>query len=90
MLESAHRAEVKTLNNKVYPVKSVVAEDREADLIRLSVDISQEVVSPLSVSTSIPEVGERVRVIGVPLGLEQTVSRVRGDGARFFQAHNRA
>lgn len=51
-----------------------MAEDKEGDIIRALVDIPQEVVHPLSVSASIPEVGERVIVIGSPLGLEQTVA----------------
>ena len=52
----------------------IVAEDREGDIIRVSVDIPLNVVHPLSVSASVPEVGERVVVIGSPLGLERTVS----------------
>lgn len=74
VLPGAHRAEVKTTNGEVYPITLIVAEDREADIIRASVNIPEESVRPLSVSTSIPEVGERVAVIGSPLGLERTVA----------------
>ena len=74
VLEGASRAEVKTIDNKVYPVKEVLAEDKEGDLILISVAIPLEEVRPLPVSASLPEVGERVIVIGNPLGLEQTVS----------------
>lgn len=75
VLEGASRAEVKTAKGKVYPITRIVAEDNEGDLIRVFVDIpSNIVVHHLSVSTSLPEVGERVVVIGSPLGLEQTVS----------------
>jgi len=74
VLAGAQRAEVKTTNGKVYPITLIVAEDEEADIIRASVNIPVESVRPLSVSSAIPEVGERVAVIGSPLGLERTVS----------------
>src|SRR3990170_3120283 len=74
VLEGAHRADVKTAEGKIYPVKNILAENREADLIRVSVDISHKDVHPLPVSASMPEVGEQVIVIGNPLGLEQTAS----------------
>jgi len=74
VLAGAHRAEVKTTNGKVYPITLIVAEDKEADIIKASVNIYLEPVLPLAISSSIPEVGERVAVIGSPLGLERTVS----------------
>jgi Tfp pilus assembly protein PilF len=74
VLAGAHRAEVKTTNGKVYPITLIVAEDKEADIIKASVNIHLEPVLPLAISSSIPEVGERVAVIGSPLGLERTVS----------------
>ena len=69
VLAGAHRAEVKTTSEKVYPITLIVAEDKEADIIRASVNIPKESVSLLSLSSSIPEVGERVAVIGSPLVL---------------------
>lgn len=74
VLEGASRAEVKTIDNKVYLVKEVLAEDKEGDLILISVAIPGKEVRPLPVGASLPDVGERVIVIGNPLGLEQTVS----------------
>jgi Tfp pilus assembly protein PilF len=74
VLAGAHRAEVKTTDGKLYPITLIVAEDKEADIIRASVNIPKESVRPLSLSSSIPEAGERVAVIGSPLGLERTVS----------------
>jgi Flp pilus assembly protein TadD len=74
VLQGANSADVKTAEGKVYPVTRVIAEDREGDLILVSVDIPHDAAHPLSVSASIPEVGERVIVIGSPLGLEKTVS----------------
>jgi tetratricopeptide (TPR) repeat protein len=74
VLQGASRAEVKTAQGKVYPINKIVAEDKEADIIRVSVDVPLKAIYPLSISDSIPEVGEPVVVIGSPLGLEQTVT----------------
>jgi len=74
VLQGASRAEVRMSDGKIYPVKKVLAEDKIGDLVRVSVGIPEGAVRPLSVSTSPPEVGERVVVIGTPLGLEKTVS----------------
>jgi len=74
VLQDASRAEIKTADGKVYPVTHVVAEDKGGDIIRISIDIPPNVVKPLSLSRSPCRVGERVIVIGSPLGLAQTVS----------------
>jgi len=74
VIQGAYYAEVKTSDEKVYDVKEVLAEDKDGDLIRLSVDIPRDAVHVLGISDSLPEVGERVIVVGNPLGLEQTVS----------------
>lgn len=74
VLEGSNRAEVKTAKGEIYPITKIVAEDKEGDIILVSVEVPLKTVHPLQVSSSIPEVGERVLVIGNPLGLEQTVS----------------
>jgi hypothetical protein len=73
VLLDASRAEVKIVGKRAYHVKEVLAEDKEGDIILISVDIPFK-IRPLSISTSVPEVGEQVIVIGGPLGLEKTVS----------------
>jgi len=73
VLADANRAEVKTADGKVYPITRIVAENKDADIVRASVGVTPP-VSTLSLSSSIPEVGGRIAVIGNPLGLEQTVS----------------
>ena len=74
VLEAATQAEIKTSKGKIYPIKKILAESKEDDIVLASVDIPQELVHPLTLSKSIPEVGEKVIVIGNPLGLEQTIS----------------
>ena len=74
VLQEASRAVIRMTDGKEYAIQKVLAEDREGDLVRVSVRVSEEAVRPLPVSTRIPEVGERVIVIGTPLGLDKTVS----------------
>ncbi len=74
VLEGANRAVVKTTDGKEHAVQRILAEDPEGDLVRVSVEIPKEVVRPLPVSAGLPEVGERVMIIGTPLGLDKTVS----------------
>jgi tetratricopeptide (TPR) repeat protein len=74
VLQGASRAVVRTADGKEYAVQRVLAEDKEGDLVRVSVEISKEAVRSLPVRAELPEVGERIIIIGTPLGLDQTVS----------------
>ena len=74
VLEEASRAVIRTNDGKEFPVDKIVAEDKAGDLMRVSVKIPKETARPLSVVTTLPEVGERIVVIGTPLGLDKTVS----------------
>ncbi len=74
MLQDASRADVKTAEGKVYPIQRIIAEDEEWDLIMASTHVPSDALHYLSVSGSVPEVGERIMVVGCPMGLEQTVS----------------
>lgn len=74
VLEGAVRAEIKTMDGMLYPIAKVIAEDQDSDIIKIEVIIPKNRIRFLEISPSFPEVGERVVVIGSPLGLEQTVS----------------
>jgi Tfp pilus assembly protein PilF len=74
VLKGANSAEIKASNGKTYPIGYIVADNEQSDIIRLSVNIPSQYVSPLSLNKTIPEVGERIIVYGSPLGLEKTVS----------------
>lgn len=70
---NAWKSFVKNRNGK-YEVKEIVAEDSQNDLVLLRINISRESVTPLKLSKKLPTIGEKVVVIGNPLGLETTVS----------------
>jgi S1-C subfamily serine protease len=74
VLAQAARAEVRTAEGRCYPVRGVVAADRNWDLVVAAVASPPEGVYGLDITPDIPEVGERVAVVGSPLGLEQTLS----------------
>ncbi|NLY76289.1 MAG: tetratricopeptide repeat protein [Firmicutes bacterium] len=74
VLEGAVRAEVKTIDGRIYSVTKIIAEDQEADIIKIKPIIPKSQLNFLNINPSLPKVGERIIVIGSPLGLEQTVS----------------
>ncbi|HPO74988.1 MAG TPA: tetratricopeptide repeat-containing serine protease family protein [Armatimonadota bacterium] len=74
VLAGAARAEVKLANGKSYPISRILAEDRIGDLVRVAVNLAKDRVTPLSLATKLPQVGERMVLIGCPLGLEQSVT----------------
>lgn len=86
VLAGASRSEVKTALGFLHPVTKILAKDQTGDLIVAVIDAQGR--SPngrytiewptgfpsLNISGTMPEVGERVVVVGSPLGLEQTLS----------------
>ena len=74
VLQGRYAADVRTAAGRSYPVKAVIAENREADLVKLRVDIPPGEVAWIPLDDRVPEIAERVVVVGSPMGLEQTVS----------------
>ena len=74
VLASSARAEVKTAGGRCYPVKGVVTADPDWDLVVAEIAAPMEGLALLEISGAVPQVGERVAVVGSPLGLEQTLS----------------
>lgn len=74
VVDDCYRAEVKTVDGNVYPVRGVLAFDKETDLVLLDIDIPPGKAHTIKVAAKPPDEGEKVVVIGNPLGLEGTVS----------------
>lgn len=74
VLEGASRADIVMSNGSSYAITNVVAEDKDGDLVRVGADLKGRKALSLIISASTPEKGERVMVIGSPMGLEMTVS----------------
>ena len=86
VLEGADHADVRTMNGILYPVRKVLTEDKEANLIRVWAEIASSEVHPLSVSASLPQVGERVIVLGKTLsyGIVSGIQEIPAFG-KFIQ-----
>ncbi|MCX6089150.1 MAG: tetratricopeptide repeat protein [Candidatus Atribacteria bacterium] len=74
VVENSSLAAIRTAQGKLYPIKRILAWDENMDLVILSVEIPAQEVIPLSISNQTPDLGERVIIIGSPLGFEQTIS----------------
>ena len=76
VIKGAHRVEIHTLEGKgrTYPVTGALAIDDEADLALLKVDLPAERSRPLPMTSTLPDEGEQIFVIGNPLRLEGSVS----------------
>jgi S1-C subfamily serine protease len=74
VLSEAANAEIKTAAGNKYKIDRIVAEDPVGDLVIASSEAPSSEALPVALSSRLPEVGEKVIVIGSPLGLEQTVS----------------
>lgn len=73
VFQGAYRAEAETTKGK-FPITKVLGQDDDNDLVRLSLGRTGRRFRPLTMSSSMPKVGEKIMVIGNPLGLESTVS----------------
>ncbi len=82
VLEGVDHADVKIRDGALYPVRRALAEDREANLIHVSVDMPPKAVHPPAVNSTLPQVGERIVAIRSPWGsghraASGTVSAIR-------------
>jgi hypothetical protein len=58
LVEGIEKGDVRTRDGTYYPVRGVVSEDKEVNLIRISVKIPPRRVHPLPISASLPRLGE--------------------------------
>jgi hypothetical protein len=73
ILAGADHADVRTSDEMLYPVRKILAEDSAVNLIRVGVEIPTA-AHPLSLSPSLPALGERVAVIDGLVGSERSIS----------------
>jgi len=74
VLGDANGAQIKTSSGHVYKINRIVATDDVGDLVIASTETPANEIFPVFLTSSIPDIGEKILVIGNPLGLEQTVS----------------
>jgi Flp pilus assembly protein TadD len=81
--QNARRAEIKTSEGTVYPVKGVGAIDKKNYLILLAVNLPPQKAAPLSLSPSVPVAGEKIAVVfqkGVSEGNVSAIQDIPGVG----------
>jgi S1-C subfamily serine protease len=74
VIEGATRVEVRTSDRKAYRVLKTSPASKDADLAILQVEDGPFSVKALRVTRVVPRVGEKVIVLGSPLGLTGTVT----------------
>ena len=87
-LKGVKKADLRTNDGMLYPVKEVLSEDKEVNLIRVSVQIPSRVVHALPLSLSLPHIGEPLFAIGSPAeagkpsayGIVSTLREIPGFG----------
>jgi len=75
VVENSSRIAIKTIDDQVYQVKKIVAENADADLVRLSVEIPQSAVQVMPINYELPNQGDDIYVMGSPEGLEYSLSK---------------
>jgi tetratricopeptide (TPR) repeat protein len=87
VLKGASKAEARTSNGKIYAVKTVIAENRDLDLIQLMVDSTGSDVPVLTMAEETATQGQSVIVIGHQDTIRGSVSNVRqlGEAGRNFE-----
>ncbi len=74
VLKGVASTKVKTASGKSFSVKRIIAEDKENDLVKIAINAKEITFPTVPLAKEDVEVGQRVVVIGGPLGLEGTVS----------------
>lgn len=73
VFKGAHHAVVEGVKGK-YPVTEVLSQHKDYDLVRMKVRLKRHRITPLPIYNALPRIGEKILVIGNPLGLEASVS----------------
>jgi TPR repeat protein len=89
ILGNVDMAKIKTRDGKEYSVETVIGEDKASDLAEALVDVPPHTVRFLDAAHAEPKSGDRVAVVGSPLGVEQTVSQGNVLNIREVQGHGR-
>lgn len=74
VFEGACSASAKANSGEVYRIIGVVAQDEIWDIILVKCAVENEKIQPLIVTDKYPQEGQKVIIVGSPIGLEQSIS----------------
>jgi hypothetical protein len=75
VLQGASKAKVKTFDNKTYIIENIIGWSQESDIVKFSVRNELNETFPfLKLNANAPKAGEKIFIVGNPLGLDKSVS----------------
>ncbi|MEI7802495.1 MAG: serine protease, partial [Bacteroidota bacterium] len=75
VFQGASKAKIKTSDNKTYLVENIIGWSKESDLLKFTVKNELNETFPyLKMNAVSPKQGEKIFIIGNPLGLEKSVA----------------
>ena len=75
VFQGASKAKIKTSDGRVYNVNNVLGWTQESDMLKFTIKNElNEVFPALKISLTPPKIGERIFIMGNPLGLEKSVA----------------
>jgi len=74
VLEGVCYAKIQTFDNKLRKIKGIVAENKESDIIVVSVDIPSAKVQPLTLSNSLPQIGDSIVMIAYTIAYGRQIT----------------
>lgn len=75
VLQGASKAKVKTFDNKTYIIDNIIGWSQESDIVKFSVRNELSETFPfLKLNANAPKAGEKIFIVGNPLGLDKSVS----------------
>ena len=75
VLQGASKAKVKTFDNKTYLIENVISWSKESDMVKFAVKNELGETFPfLKMNAASPKPGEKIFIVGNPLGLDKSVS----------------
>lgn len=75
VIDGASSIKIRLNDSSLYPAKYIITQDSALDIAILFIDIpASRKISTISFCPTLPEQGEKIYVVGNPLGLEQSVT----------------
>ncbi len=90
VIEGAYSLKIRMNDSTEYAIQKIVAKDSLMDIAVLEVDIpTSRKIIPLVFRNKVPEQGEKIYVVGNPLGFEQSVSDGIVSSLRIVKEHGK-
>ncbi|MBN8574001.1 MAG: serine protease [Candidatus Kapabacteria bacterium] len=90
VIDGASSIKIRLNDSSLYPAKYIITQDSALDIAILFIDIpASRKISTISFRPTLPEQGEKIYVVGNPLGLEQSVTDGIVSSIREMKGHGK-